>query len=57
MKQASVHRLEEGEVQRLQSAEKGRLVRVAYGENGALQADVDDADADAPPLQDDPSFT
>ena len=57
MQTAPVLRLEEGEVQRLQSAEKGRLVRVAYCENGALQADVDEADADAPPLQDDPSFT
>lgn len=49
--------LEEGEVRQLQSAERGRLVRVAYGEDGALRADADEADAEAPPLQDDPSFT
>ena len=49
--------LEEGEVQQLQSAERGRLVRVAYGEDGALRTDAEEADTEAPPLQDDPSYT
>ena len=42
---------------RLQGSRRGRLVRIAYGTDGALRVELDETDAAAPPLQVDPSFT